>query len=57
MWAFLLLTWALWPAIVVKDRILKILPYMPEFVGFQTIVIVDPYGMTYDAVGLFCPAF
>ena len=30
---------------------------MPEFVGFQTIVIVDPYGITYDAVGLFCPAF
>ena len=26
---------------------------MPELVGFQTIVILDPYGMTFDAVGVF----
>ena len=29
---------------------------MPEFVGFQTMVILDPYGMTFDAVGVFDPA-
>ena len=28
---------------------------MPELVGFQTMVIIDPYGMTFDAVGIFCP--
>ena len=26
---------------------------MPELVGFQTMVILDPYGMTFDAVGFF----
>ena len=26
---------------------------MPELVGFQTVVILDPYGMTFDAVGVF----
>ena len=26
---------------------------MPELVGFQTIVILDPNGMTFDAVGVF----
>ena len=26
---------------------------MPEFVGFQTMVILDNYGMTFDAVGVF----
>ena len=26
---------------------------MPELVGFQTMVILDPYGMTIDAVGVF----
>ena len=30
---------------------------MPELVRFQTVVILDPYGMTLDAVGVFCPAF
>ena len=30
---------------------------MPEFVGFQTMVILDPYGMTFDASGIFCLAF
>ena len=30
---------------------------MPEFVGFQTIVIVDPNGMTFDAVGVCGLAF
>ena len=30
---------------------------MPEFVGFQTIVILDPYGMTFYAVGVFGLAF
>ena len=30
---------------------------MPEFVGFQTMVILDPYGMTFDAVGVFGLAF
>ena len=29
-----------------------------EFVGFQTMVILDPYaGMTFDAVGVFGLAF
>ena len=26
---------------------------MPELVGFQTMVILDPNGMTFDAVGVF----
>ena len=26
---------------------------MPELVGFQTMVILDPIGMTFDAVGVF----
>ena len=26
---------------------------IPELVGFQTMVILDPYGMTFDAVGVF----
>ena len=30
---------------------------MPEFVGFQTIVILDPNGITFDAVGVFGQAF
>ena len=30
---------------------------MPELVGFQTMVIIDPYGMTFDAVGVFCADF
>ena len=30
---------------------------MPKFVRFQTMVILDPYGMTYDAVGVFGPTF
>ena len=30
---------------------------MLELVGFQTMVIIDPYGMTFDAVGVFCPDF
>ena len=30
---------------------------MPEFVGFQTMVILAPYGMTFDAVSVFGPAF
>ena len=30
---------------------------MSELVGFQTMVILDPYGMTYDAVGVFGPTF
>ena len=28
---------------------------MPELVGFQTIVITDPNGMTFDAGGAFGP--
>jgi hypothetical protein len=31
---------------------LKILPYMPELVGFQTMVVLDPYVMTFDVVGV-----
>ena len=27
--------------------------YMPELVGFQTMMILDPHGMTFDAVGVF----
>ena len=30
---------------------------MPDFVGFQTIVILDPNGMTFDAVVVFGLAF
>ena len=30
---------------------------MPELVGFQTMVNLDPYGMTFDAVGVFALAF
>ena len=26
---------------------------MPEFVGFQTMGILVPYGITFDAVGVF----
>ena len=26
---------------------------MPELVGFQTVVILDPNGMTFDAVSAF----
>ena len=26
---------------------------VPELVGFQTMLILDPYGMTFDAVGVF----
>ena len=29
------------------------LSYMPELVGFQSMVILDPNGMTFDAVGAF----
>ena len=27
---------------------------MPKLVGIQTMVIIDPYGMTFHAVGVFC---
>ena len=30
---------------------------MPEFVELQNIVILDPNGMTFDAVGVFGLAF
>ena len=30
---------------------------MPELVGFQTMVILDPYGITFGAVGVFGLAF
>ena len=33
------------------------LSYMPELVGFQSMVILDPNGMTFDAVGAFGLAF
>ena len=26
---------------------------MPKLEGFQTMVIIDPYGMTFDGVGVF----
>ena len=29
---------------------------MPEFVGFQTIVILDPNGMIFDALCVLCLA-
>ena len=31
--------------------------HVPEFVGFQTMVILITYGMTFDAVGVFGLAF
>ena len=30
---------------------------MPELVGFQTMVILDPNRMTFDAVGVFSLVF
>ena len=30
---------------------------MPELVGFQTMVILDLYGITFNAVGVFGPDF
>ena len=30
---------------------------MPEFVGFQTMGILVPYGITFDVVGVFGLAF
>ena len=30
---------------------------MPELVGFQTMVILDPNGMSFDAVCVFGPDF
>ena len=30
---------------------------MPEFEGFQTMVILDPNGINFDAVGTFGLAF
>ena len=36
-----------------KISVFENLPYMPDLVGFQTKVILDPYGMTVDAVGVF----
>ena len=40
-------------AVFVKYLFLKILPYMPELVEFQTMVILDPYSITSNAVGVF----
>ena len=31
--------------------------HVSKFVGFQTMVILDPYGMTFDAVSVFGLAF
>jgi hypothetical protein len=28
---------------------------MPEFIGFQTVLILDQYGVPFHAVVLFCP--
>ena len=33
------------------------LSYMPELVGFQSMVILDPNGMNFDTVDVFGPAF
>ena len=33
------------------------LSYMPELVGFQSMVILDPNGMNFDTVGAFGLAF
>ena len=30
---------------------------MPKFVGFQSMMIPDPYGITFDVVGVFGLAF
>ena len=30
---------------------------MPELVGFQMVLILDPNGMNFDAVGVFGPDF
>ena len=30
---------------------------MTELIGFQTMAILDPYGMTFDALGVFGLAF
>ena len=31
--------------------------FWQKLLGFQTMMILDPYGMTFDAVGVFCLAF
>ena len=28
-----------------KNQFLKIAPYIPELLGFETMLIIDPYGM------------
>ena len=37
---------------ILQNHFLKILSYMPVFVGFQITVIIDPWGMTFDDVGV-----
>ena len=37
---------------ILQNRFLKILSYMPMFAGFQIMMILDPYGITFDAVGV-----
>ena len=34
---------------LLKNQFLKISPYMPELLGFETMLIIDPYGMAVDA--------
>ena len=40
-----------------QHHLIIYLMYMPELVGFQTMVILDHYGMTFDAVGVFSLVF
>ena len=35
---------------LLKNQFLKISPYMPELLGFETMLIIDPYGMAFDAM-------
>ena len=35
--------------LLLKNQFLKILPYMPELLGFETMLTRDPYGMAVDA--------
>ena len=32
-----------------KNQFLKISPYMPELLGFETMLIIHPYGMAVHA--------
>ena len=34
---------------LLKNQFLKISPYIPELLGFETMLIIDPYGIAVHA--------